>query len=165
MIQGIPDKIQLLKFASKSLILSHTYKIRDFPRISKLTSSQDSTLDVKLNFSLKNNRIPCIQGEIELDLVLTCQRCLDDVNIHLNPKFKLAFVQNEQQGEEFDTSFEIILNTAEEFPSIEFITDEVLIAVPMAPMHQYKCSSHQNDQSINIKKSVSPFAILKQLKR
>jgi hypothetical protein len=33
-------------------------------------------------------------------LALTCQRCLDEVKLHLEPKFQLAFVQNEQQGEE-----------------------------------------------------------------
>jgi hypothetical protein len=32
----------------------------------------------------------------------------------------LAFVQNEQQGEELDSSFEMILSTEDEFSTIEF---------------------------------------------
>jgi hypothetical protein len=39
----------------------------------------------------------------------------------------LLLVQNEQQGEELDSSFEMILSTEDEFSTIEFITDEVLI--------------------------------------
>jgi hypothetical protein len=46
---------------------------------------------------------------------LTCQRCLDEVKLHLEPKFQLAFVQNEQQGEELGSSFEMILSTEDEF--------------------------------------------------
>jgi hypothetical protein len=38
-------------------------------------------------------------------------------------------VQNEQQGEELDSNFEMILSTEDEFSTIEFITDEVLIVI------------------------------------
>jgi uncharacterized protein len=40
-------------------------------------------------------------------------------------------VQNEQQGEELGSSFEMILSTEDEFSTIEFITDEVLIVIPV----------------------------------
>ncbi|MDC9714211.1 MAG: YceD family protein [Gammaproteobacteria bacterium] len=164
MKQGIPDTIKLFKFASRSLIFSQSYQVKDFPRISKLLSNQASTVDVKLSFNLEEGRIPCIKGEIKLDAALTCQRCLDEVSIHLQPKFQLAFLQNEQQGETLDASFETILNADEEFSTIEFITDEVLIMIPMTPMHDYECASYQDTQPINQQKCESPFAILKQLK-
>ncbi|CAB5502735.1 FIG01269488: protein, clustered with ribosomal protein L32p [uncultured Gammaproteobacteria bacterium] len=164
MKQGIPKQIKLFKFAFRSLIFSQTYKVKDLPRIRDLVSNQDSTVDVKLSFNLEYGRIPCIKGEIKLDLALTCQRCLDEVKLHLEPKFQLAFVQNEQQGEELDSSFEMILSTEDEFSTIEFITDEVLISIPMTPMHGYECVSYQNTQLINKQKRENPFAILEQLK-
>jgi uncharacterized protein len=40
---------------------------------------------------------------------------------------------------ELDSSFEMILSTEDEFSTIEFITDEVLIVIPMTPMHDYGC--------------------------
>ncbi|SMN14550.1 COG1399 protein, clustered with ribosomal protein L32p [uncultured Candidatus Thioglobus sp.] len=164
MKQGIPDTIKLFRFASRSLTFSQCYQVKDLPRISKLLSNQDSTVDVKLSFNLEEGKIPCIKGEIKLDAVLTCQRCLDEVSIHLQPKFQLAFLQNEQQGETLSTSFETILNTDEEFSTIEFITDEVLIVIPMTPMHKHKCASYQDTQPINQQKRENPFAILQQLK-
>jgi uncharacterized protein len=84
-------------------------------------------------------------------LALTCQRCLDEVKLHLEPKFQLAFVQNEQQGEELDSSFEMILSTEDEFSTIEFITDEVLIVIPMTPMHDYGCIAYRNPAVFKIK--------------
>jgi uncharacterized protein len=58
MKQGIPEQIKLFKFASKALIFSHVYQVRDFPRISELASNRDSAVDVTLNFSLEEGRIP-----------------------------------------------------------------------------------------------------------
>ncbi len=164
MKQGIPEQIKLFKFSSRALFFSQSYKVRDFPRISDLVSNQDSTVDVGLGFSLKDGKIPCIKGEIKLDLALSCQRCLNEVSIHLEPKFQLAFVQNEQQSEELDSSFEAILGADDEFSTIEFITDEVLISIPMTPMHDYECASYQDTQPISEQKRENPFAILEQLK-
>lgn len=161
MKQGIPEQIKLFKFASKALIFSQTYQVKDFPRISALVSNQDAPVDVELNFSIENNRIPCITGKVELDVALTCQRCLDEVSLHLQPKFQLAFVQNEQQSEGLDPSFETIENADEEFSTIEFITDEVLISIPMIPMHSHKCVSYKDTEE---QKRENPFAVLKQLK-
>ncbi|AYQ56935.1 hypothetical protein MS2017_1238 [Bathymodiolus thermophilus thioautotrophic gill symbiont] len=164
MKQGIPEQIKLFKFATKALIFSQVYQVRDFPRISALASNQDAAVNVALNFSLEEGRIPCVKGEIKLDLALTCQRCLDEVSVHLEPKFQLAFLKNEQQGEALSANFETILNTDEEFSTIEFITDEVLISVPMTPMHKHECASYQDTQPINKQKRENPFAILQQLK-
>jgi uncharacterized protein len=163
MKQGIPDKIKLFNFAKKGLIFSQKYQLKDFPRIGTLVSNVNDPMDVELSFYLEKGRVPCIKGKIELDVTLTCQRCLDEVSIHLKPNFKLGFLKNEQQGEELDSSFETILNTDEEFSTIEFITDEVLISIPMIPMHSHKCVSYK-DKKVEEQKSENPFAILKQLK-
>ncbi|MBE8190146.1 MAG: hypothetical protein HAW58_04690 [Candidatus Thioglobus sp.] len=163
MKQGIPAQIQLFKFANKGLVFSQKYQVSDFPRISDLASNSNGLVEVELNFGLENKKIPCIKGQIKLDLSLICQRCLDGVMVHLEPDFNLAFLQNEQQGENLDDSFETILNADEEFSTIEFLTDEILICVPMIPLHQHKCGSYKNPK-VALEKPENPFAILKKLK-
>jgi uncharacterized protein len=165
MEQGIPKQIKLYKFASKGLFFSHKYQLRDFPRISKIASNLDDSVEVELSIKLENNNIPCIIGEIKLDVTLTCQRCLDDVVISLKPNFKLAFLQNEEQGNELDSVYETVLNKNDEFSTIEFITDEVLISIPMIPMHSHECSTYMDIQPLKEQKQESPFAILKHTKQ
>jgi uncharacterized protein len=163
MKQGIPEQIKLFKFASKELIFSQKYQLRDLPRIGKLVSNLDELVSVDLSFKLEKSNIPCIIGEIELKVAMTCQRCLEDVMISLNPQFKLAFLQNEEQGNELDSSYETVLNSNEEFSTIEFITDEVLISIPMIPMHSHECLTYKDIKSIEQQERESPFAILKNL--
>ncbi len=163
-MQGIPENIKLFSFAKKGLIFSQQYQLKDFPRIKEIVSNADDNIFVELNFYIENNKIPCIEGKIKLDVALDCQRCLDEVKIQLSPEFKLAFIKNEQQGEELDPSFETILNEDEEFSTIEFITDEVLISIPMIPMHSHECQSYKDKDTEEKQERDNPFAILEQLK-
>ncbi len=163
-MQGIPDIIKLFSFAKKGLNFSHTYQVKDFPRIKKLISNIDDKVKVELSFYIKNNVVPCIKGSIQLSAIVDCQRCLNEVNIHLSPSFKIGFLKNEQQKEKLDSSFETILNADKAFSTIEFITDELLISIPMSPMHLYKCQSYQDKEWINSQDKYHPFATLKQLK-
>ncbi len=162
-MQGIPDTIKLFSFAKKGLNLSHIYQVKDFPRIKKLLSNIDDEVKVELSFYIENNSIPCIEGVVKLSAVVDCQRCLNEVNLRLSPSFKLGFLKNEQQGETLDSSFETILNTDEAFLTIEFITDEVLISIPMSPMHSHKCQSYQDKEQIKQEKH-NPFSKLKHTK-
>ena len=163
-MRGIPDTIKLFSFAKKGLNLSHTYQVKDFPRMKKLLGNIDDEVKVELSFYIENNSIPCIEGVVKLSAVVDCQRCLNDVELHLSPRFKLGFLKNEQQGEALDSSFETILNADEAFSTIEFITDEVLISIPMSPMHSHKCQSYQDKERIDKQKQHNPFAILKHTK-
>ncbi|WP_428087383.1 YceD family protein [Candidatus Thioglobus sp.] len=163
-MQGIPDNIKLLSFAKKGLIFSQIYSVKDFPRIRNIVTNINDKVSANLNFYLLNNKIPCIEGHVELEAVLDCQRCLEAVKLKLSPSFKLAFIIHEQQAEGLDPSFETILNTDEEFSTIEFITDEVLISIPMIPMHSHECQSYKDKEPVIEQKRKNPFAILEQLK-
>ena len=57
-----------------------------------------------LSFYLKNNKTPCVDGIIQLDIVLACQRCLDDLSIALEVDFNLAFVRHNQESGELDSN-------------------------------------------------------------
>ncbi|SMN15076.1 COG1399 protein, clustered with ribosomal protein L32p [uncultured Candidatus Thioglobus sp.] len=164
-MQGIPANIKLLSFAKKGLIFSQTYSVKDFPRISEIVTNSGDKVSVELNFYIENNRIPCIEGQVKLEVALDCQRCLNEVKLQLNLVFKLAFIIHENQAEELDPSFETILNADEEFSTIEFITDEVLITIPMIPMHSHECQSYKDIIPVIEQERVNPFAVLEQLKK
>ena len=104
----LPEQLKLFNFAKKQVSLSGIYQISDFPRISEIASNKKDNITVDLSFYLKNNKTPCVDGIIELDIVLPCQRCLDDLSIALKVNFNLAFVRHDQQSEGLDSHYEII---------------------------------------------------------
>ena len=162
--KSLPDQLKLFNFAKKEISLSGLYQISDFPRITEIASNKKDNVRVELSFYLKNNKTPCVDGIIELDIVLTCQRCLDDLSIALKIDFNLAFVRNDQQSEELDSHYEIYVIEEEELATFDLISDEILLSIPMVPTHDYDCIKEINEQEIVEGKSENPFAILKKLK-
>ena len=162
--KSLPDQLKLFNFAKKEISLSGLYQISDFPRITEIASNKKDNVRVELSFYLKNNKTPCVEGIIELDIVLTCQRCLDNLSIALKVNFNLAFVRNDQQSEELDSHYEIYVIEEEELATFDLISDEILLSIPMVPTHDYDCIKEINGQEIVEEKSENPFAILKKLK-
>ena len=162
-INTLPEQLKLFNFAKKQVNLSGIYQISDFPRISGIASNKKDNITVDLSFYLKNNKTPCVDGIIELDIVLPCQRCLDDLSIALKVNFNLAFLRHGQQSEGLDSHYELYVIEEEELVTHDLICDEILLSIPMVPTHDYDCMEVINKQEIVEEKSKSPFAILRNI--
>ena len=161
----LPKIIKLFNFAKKERRLTGEYKISSIPRISEIASNQEESIKVDLSFYLENNKTPCIKGIIDLNLILDCQRCLEALPIELRVDFKLAFVRYEQQAEGLDSSYELYLTREEEeLLTIDIITDEILLSIPMAPSHDYDCNLIISKDEIVKEKIENPFTVLKNIK-
>ena len=162
--KSLTGQLKLFNFAKKEINLSGLYQISDFPKISEIVSNNKDNVRVDLSFYLKNNKTPCVDGIIQLDIVLACQRCLDDLSIGLKVNFNLAFVRHNQESEELDSHYEIYVIDEEELATHDLISDEILLSIPMVPTHDYDCIKEFNEQEIVEEKSENPFAILKKIK-
>lgn len=162
--KGLPGQLKLFNFAKKEISLSGIYQISDFPKISEISRNKKNDVKVDLSFYLENDKTPCIDGIIQLDIVLVCQRCLDDLSIALEVNFNLAFVRHNQESEELDSHYEIYVIEEEELATYDLISDEILLSIPMVPMHDYDCIKEINEKEIVEGKSENPFAILKKIK-
>ena len=136
----LPKVIKLFNFAKKERSLGGVYKISSIPRISEIARNKEDNVKVDLSFYLENNKTPCIKGVINLNIILDCQRCLEALPIELKVDFKLAFVRHEQQAEGLDSSYELYVTKEEELLTIDIITDEILLSIPMAPSHDFDCN-------------------------
>ena len=159
--KSLPDRLKLSNFAKKEISLSGLYQISDLPKISEIASNKTDTVKVNLSFYLNNNKTPCVDGIIEVDIELACQRCLDDLSIELKANFSLAFVRRDQQSEELDSNYEIYVIDDDELVTNDLISDEILLSIPMVPRHDYDCNKEINEQKIVKGKPENPFAILK----
>ena len=80
--------------------------------------------------------------------------------------FKLAFVRHEQQAEGLDSSYELYITKVEEeeLLTIDIITDEILLSIPMAPSHDFDCNLIINKDEVVEESRENPFTILKNIK-
>ena len=161
----LPKTLKLFNFAKKEVNLHGEYTISSMPRVSEIVKNHNDIVEVDLSFHLDNGKTPCVKGIINLKVVVDCQKCLDDLEIDLDIPFKLAFVEFEDQAVGLDNCYEIYnIGEVEDLETIDLITDEILLSIPMVPSHNFVCGLKVNQEKIVEEVRKHPFDVLKNLK-
>ena len=161
----LPKTINLFNFAKRELNLEGDYKISNLSRLSEIARNNNDRVEVDLSFHLENGKTPCVQGIINLQLVLDCQRCLDDLEVDLKVTFNIAFVRHESQADNLKDKYEIYLvGDNEELETKDLITDEILLSIPMSPSHDFDCGLKIDKEDKVEEVSEHPFDVLKNIK-
>ena len=161
----LPKKINLFNFAKRELNLEGDYKISNLSRLSEIARNNNDRVEVDLSFHLENGKTPCVEGIINLQLVLDCQRCLDDLEVDLKVTFNIAFVRHESQADSLEDKYEIYLvGNNEELETKDLITDEILLSIPMAPSHDFDCGLKIDKEDKVEEVREHPFDVLKNIK-
>lgn len=161
----LPKTLKLFNLAKKEVNLHGECRISNMPRVSEITKNDDDSVKVDLSFHLENEKTPCVKGIINLKVVLDCQKCLDDLEIVLDIPFKLAFIEFEDQAIGLDNSYEIyLIGEVQNLETIDLITDEILLSIPMVPSHNFECGLKVNQEKIVEDVRKHPFDVLKNLK-
>ena len=102
----------------------------------------------------------------EVELPMTCQRCLTEAHIPLYVNRSFRFVADEATAElEDDDSDEDLLALSREFDLLALIEDELLMDVPVVPRHEecpvpVKLESSDADFEQANEQKENPFAVL-----
>ena len=152
--------INNLEFAEAQQTLTGEINALNCERLAEtlLPSSKGAHISFKLTGAAKQLRNPSLHLHIEAKLPVTCQRCLDEMLVHLNLDFDYIICKELpiEIDENDDTDW---LEAAPEMNVQELIEDELLLAMPIAPMHDHDCSK----QSMQSGEKPNPFAALKSL--
>ena len=113
-------------------------------------------------FSKDERGVIRITGDYRVKLKLLCQRCLEAMEITLSNPFNIGLVAD---GNEVPLSdeFEQVAMEGREIALAPLIEDEVLLGLPMSPMHAREDCPAKEIRDGEREKS-SPFAVLKNLK-
>jgi len=107
---------------------------------------------------------------IDVNLSLTCQRCLGPVTVPVRIDRSFRFVETESQADlEDEASVEDVLTLSRDFDLAALVEDEVLMDLPVVPRHDVcpvdvKLVAVDADFETSAVKP-NPFAALADLKR
>ncbi|MFM9834679.1 MAG: YceD family protein [Methylophilaceae bacterium] len=154
-----PILINNLEFAQKNLEISGDLSPLDCLRLGEMLSSNDknqASIHYTLKGFAKGMHLPSMHLQVESILPVLCQRCLEAMQIELNLNFDYLICEN--SPDEADENDEIDwLEPSQHMNLNEMIEDELLIAMPIAPVHAADCTK-ANMQS---GERPNPFAVLK----
>jgi uncharacterized protein len=179
-VHSFPTQIEPFKWAELGFTWNDNVPLSRFVRVSKEAASSVEAQFVHVNCRLYiddyHRRIAWLDGTLQATVPMTCQRCLEVVNVPLESQVHLALLQYEDQAERLDEDADFVILSEEQIVHgtedtdhaidlIELLEDELLLSMPISPRHESCEHRHQPAvQEEPVSKRDNPFEVLASLK-
>lgn len=164
MQNSLPESVDFLKQVERDARYDGVWPVRQLLRLKPSLLSDGGDISAQLTFTTRAG-VPCLDGRVQADLQLECQRCLETVTTHVEGGFHFGLVTSEDEMALLPEEFEPLLVSQGEQSLIDVIEDELILSLPLVPRHQHDCSQLLKEQQTDRKEddTYKPFAGLKDL--
>ncbi len=165
----LPLTIDPFRAAGRAQQLAGRIAIADMARLAESLAASTGSAVVRLAFDTDEAKVPHVNGELVADLQLECQRCLQSFTHQIVSQFRLGLLHSEADAANLSPSYEPWVVTAGELILRDMIEEELLISLPIVPMHdaascpvgaaQLDSSDPLSDES----QAHNPFSVIEKL--
>lgn len=170
----MPATFDPIRLADEGVRLTGVVPARLLRRLAEVNLDEAAQVHVDLQFERTANGQREMHGRIEVRAAVACQRCLEPLVLDLVAEPMLFFARPGGTGEPGG----VVLEDTEQLPVSEplvlneFVEDELLLALPMVPMHaESECRARGyrppagSAGSTDASERTGPFASLGRLKK
>jgi uncharacterized protein len=147
------------QFARDRGVVSGTLEIGALPRLAA-SGCEAATLRYRVSGGANAQDRPCLEVEASGPVTLVCQRCLGTLEFAVDVRVELELAESEREIAAADDDVDRVL-AARSMDVAALVEDEVLLALPMAPMHD-RCAPGAGAGETQ---RAGPFAALAGLRR
>lgn len=165
----LPETANFKRQVEINRMIEGSFPLVKFTRLGEFLLGNEGDVAVKLEFG-HSVGFACLKAKVSAKILVKCQRCLKPMETEVSGDFKFALVNSEDELELLPEEFEPYLLEGEEQSIIDLVEDELLLSLPMVPVHENACSDFMIGQEGAIKaakeakEAEHPFAALKALK-
>jgi uncharacterized protein len=136
-------RLDVKSFADEGAELSGVSPVQQHARLMAETQGRGAQSPVSWSASGEMRNRQHVQPEVwvhlkaRVTLPLTCQRCLEPVEVPVSVERSFRFVSGEEMAAaQDDESEEDVLALSRSFDLVELVEDELLMEIPLAPRHE-----------------------------
>ena len=164
MQKKLPESVDFLKQVEKNASFEGTWPVAGFERLAEAICNDQGEVTARLKFGTRAGT-HCLDGHVQADLELRCERCLDPVKQHIESSFRFGLIASEDEAELLPKEFEPLLVSDSGLSLVDLVEDELLLSLPLVARHDEACSEilqkHKDDKAQH--DTHKPFAALKDL--
>lgn len=166
----LPQQIDAQKWADRAAEIHQVCSLVAFPRVRELAASPDGEVQVDCRFGRDAQWRLTLQGRLQARLALTCQRCLEAVSVPVDVTLDLLLMRSEEDADALadDADF-LVLDAEGQLALADAIEDELLLGLPLVPLHDNCESAHVNapleEDEPAAPARENPFQVLASLKK
>ena len=160
-VHTLPLHIDPIKMADAGMTFSGELPADSFPELADLIAEFAAPVKVVLEFAVDFEGNRYLSGKLQADLTLICQRCLKPYLYKVDSTFCLSPVKSEKEAKHLPQHYEPLM-LGDDILLTEIIQQELVLALPMVPMHDDAvCSAKPATAAL---KPANPFAKLAEMK-
>lgn len=162
MSNALPDSVDPWRMAQARRNYAGHLALRELPRLAGLLAHADGNLNYRVDFGCDESGLAILDVHADADLVLTCQRTLQEFVLPVSINQRLGLIRDEAQESALPDGCEPLLVTNGKTSIRDVIEDEMILALPLvalspgAPLEQVALGGTSNEGEA----SASPFAVL-----
>ena len=161
---ALPQRLDLARLADARAVLDGELPLARLGRLAPLLARADGVVRVHLEFARDLKR-EVVQGRVESELILTCQRCFGEVEVAVVADVDLIRVADEDDAEALADGRDPLVAPNREVEMATLLEDELLLAMPIVPLHEATADCQRLSASPTTAGEVAhPFAALAALK-
>jgi uncharacterized protein len=141
MLEDLPTNVNLLRLARQQCHLKGHIALATMLRLQENLCAQEGSAYIEWQFALDEQQRPFIQGRIQAQLPMQCQRCLQPFYWLVNTTVALMVLNPHQTEEDLPPGYEEIA-LSPTVPLVELVEDELILALPIVALHD-QCSDHE----------------------
>jgi uncharacterized protein len=164
MQKKLPESVDFLKQVERNACFEVAWPPSSFERLAEAICNNQGEVSARLKFTTRAGT-PCLDGHVQADLELRCERCLNPVRQRIESDFRFGLITTEDEADLLPKEFEPLVVSNSELSLLELVEDELLLSLPIVARHDEECSEllqkHKDDEVQH--DTYRPFAALKDL--
>jgi uncharacterized protein len=165
MQKKLPETVDFLKQVERNACFEGVWPVARFERLAEAICNDQGEVTAWLKFGIRAGT-QCLDGHVQAELVLRCERCLEPVSQLIESDFRFGLINSEDEAELLPREFEPLLVTGSDVSLVDLVEDELLLSLPLVARHAEACSEllqkHKKDDEVQ-QDTHRPFAALKDL--
>jgi len=161
------DLVNAVELAGRAATLERRLALPHMPRLAEAGALEGTQVQALLQFGTFEDRTT-VAVQVDGEVFLTCQRCLRPCPCEVHEEALLAVVAGDT--DEVPGGYEPLLGDAERLSVVELIEEQVLLGLPLVPMHAQatQCGIAAAEAGVNeadaaAEEKQRPFANLREL--
>jgi uncharacterized protein len=161
MLGSLPALVDPILLAERGERLTGTLPLKLMPRLMQACVDNEAEVQVDLGFMRGLGSDLCeMQGRLTTQIHVTCQRCLEPMELELEVRPELVFARPGERHEPLSEEAAEIIEVDKPISLAEIVEDELLLALPMVPLHALEhCPARE--YAATWRGKTNPFAVLK----
>ncbi len=176
MSSPLPDVANPRRLCDLGKHFSGSLALSSLSRLAPLLASTEGEVLYELRFDRGDRGSARIDGWIETTMQVACQRCMEPMPLAVRSEISLAVVAGPEEAERLPDELDpLLLEKDESIPLSDLLEDELLLALPVAPVHPVEACGLRladfcDEPEVGLvdadadEEKVNPFAQLAELK-